>query len=162
MVGILCAVDKQGWRFPNIENHNVHVAVIIDVAKSSAASTGQLNLRQPRGRGDVFERAITQVPEQLRRLAISWTAGDRIHLRIDVPIGDEEIQPPIVVEIDKTGSPFHVEIAWLCRFRSPSEIDEALRAKIAIKVVGLLGEIGDIDTQAPTVIIVAEVHTHGT
>src|SRR2546425_12989976 len=103
------------------------------------------------------KRAIAQVAEQLHRLTIFWTAGDRVNLGIDMPICDKEVQPSIVVEVHKSGAPLHVGIARLAGLRCPPDVGEALCAKIVIQIVGLISEIRYVNAQAPLVKIVAEV-----
>src|SRR5437879_5178074 len=82
-----------------------HFAVIIDIAESGAPASGKRNRHKPGRGGDVLKCAVMQVAEQLHWLTILHTAGDRIHLRVYVPVGDEDIQPAGVAEVHKSGSP---------------------------------------------------------
>src|SRR5713226_2123742 len=160
MVGIPRAIDQQCGRFTHIKDGNVYVAVIIDIAKGSAPATRQRNLRQPRACGDVLKRTVAQVAEQLHRLAVLQTTGNRVHLRVHMSICNEDIQPAGITEVNKAGSPFYVRITGLASLRSPADVSEALSAEVAVQIVGLLGEISNVDTQTPVVTIVSEVYAH--
>ena len=77
-----------------------------------------------------------------------------------MPICDEDVQPAAVVEVYESGSPLYVGIAGLRSFGGPSHVCKALRAQVAKQVIGLIGEISDVDTEAPVVTVVAEVNAH--
>src|SRR5882762_118 len=91
VIGLRGAIDQQCRRLAYIEDGYVHAAVIIDISESGAPAAGKRDLRQPGRGGNVLERAIAQVSEQLHRLPIFHATGDRVHLRVHVPIGDEDI-----------------------------------------------------------------------
>src|SRR5437899_457676 len=160
MVGVPSAIDQQRRRFSHIEDGRVYVAIIIDIPEGSTSATCQRNLRQPRGRRDVLKRSVAQVAEQLHRLAVLQATGNRVHLRIHVPICNEDIQPAVVAEVCKSRSPLYVRIAGLASPRSPADVRKALHSKVAIQVVGLIDKISNVDTQTPVVTIVSEVNAH--
>src|SRR5205085_10728500 len=141
----MTAVDEQVWGLPDIQSHNIDVAVIIDVAKRGPSARSQRHLRQSRRHRQVFEHAITKTTEHLHRLTIFHSALDDIHLRINMAICDEEIEPTVIIEIGKACAPLHERITRLTRLGTPAYIRESLPtfpAQIAIEVIRLVREIG--------------------
>src|SRR6266853_3114550 len=160
VIGVRGAIDQQCRRLAYIEDGYVHIAIIIDIPKSSAPAARHRNLRQPGANGDVFKRPVAHVAEQLHWLPILHSTGNRVNLRVHMPISDEEIQPAGGAEVNKSGSPLYIGKAGLASFRCPPLVGETLRTKIVIQVVRLIGEISNEDTQTPFVPIVSEVHAH--
>src|SRR4030095_15081986 len=83
-----------------------------------------------------------------------------IDLRINVPVGDQKIQPGVIVHIEKGRAPADVGIAGLTDARCPAYVVESLGTHIAIKRVGLLLEVSYKKTETSVMVIVAPVDAH--
>src|SRR6267154_2274707 len=132
VIGVRGAIDQQCRRLAHIEDGYVHAAVIIDISESGAPATGKRDLHQPGRGGNVLERAIAQVAEQLHRLTVLHATRNCVHLRVHVTVCDEEIEPAGVTEVDKSGSPLYVGVGRLCSLRGPALVCETLKTKIVI------------------------------
>ena len=95
MIRILGAIDEQRGRFTDIEDGYVHVAIIVHVAKGSAAAARQRNLSLARGRGDVLKGAVSKiaaeffVAAELRKLVDVQVNVSR-HEEIDMSVRFEK------------------------------------------------------------------------
>src|ERR1700683_5141161 len=75
-------------------------------------------------------------------------------------VGNENIQPTIVVEVHKAGSPGDIRNAGLGDLRRPAYVLKNSVTQVAIKRLGLIGKRGVDDVEPPVVVVVAEVHSH--
>jgi len=83
-----------------------------------------------------------------------------VDLRIDVAIGDEEIEPGIVIHIEEGSAPADVGIAGLTDTGGPAHVVEAFGAQVAIERIGLVLEVGDEEAEAAAVVIVTPINAH--
>src|SRR5262249_33945919 len=97
---------------------------------------------------------------QEERLTIAGTSLQRVNLGIDVTVGYKEIEPSVVIHVKKSSTPADIRIARLPDPRGPAHIIESFRAGIAIQRIGLLFKVSNEETQAPAVVVVAEIHSH--
>src|SRR6266446_5385747 len=110
--------------------------------------------------GDFIESTIAIVTMQKQRLAIARAGVQRVDLRVDVAVGDEKIEPGVIVHIKEPSTPANVRIAGLADAGSPAHVVESLLAHIAIERVGLLLKMGNEEAQAAAVVIIAPVPSH--
>src|SRR5262245_9749446 len=95
-----------------------------------------------------------------QRLFEARTGIERVDLRIDVAIGDENVEPGIVVHVETCCAPTDVRIAWLTDTRRPTNIVKAFLAPVAIERIGLLLKVGYEEAEPSAVVEVAPVHAH--
>src|SRR5579862_2117282 len=96
------------------------------------------------------------------RLAIAWAGIESVNLRIDVAVGDENIEPGVVVHVEKSRAPTNVRIAGRADTRGPTHVVESLRPHIAIERVGLLLKMRDEKAETAAVVEVAPIDAHVT
>ena len=87
-------------------------------------------------------------------------AGQRIDLRIDVAVGDKQIQPAIVVKIGESRSPAHIRDRWNRDASSVRNIFEVVVAVVAVEGVVFVGEVGDKNAGISGVQIIAHCDSH--
>src|SRR5258707_1089184 len=97
---------------------------------------------------------------QKHRLTVARASFDLVDLRIDVAIGDEEVEPGVVVHIEEGSAPADVGITGLTDTGGPAHVIETFRAHVAIERIGLVLEMGDEETEMATVVVVAPVDAH--
>src|SRR5450759_2129939 len=110
--------------------------------------------------GDLVEGAVAIVAMQQKRLAIAGTGFQSVDLRIDVTVGDEKIEPSVIVHIEKSGSPADVRIARLANSGSPAHVIEFLGAHVAVEGIGLLFEVRKEKAEAAAVVVVTPIDPH--
>ena len=94
-----CDIAKKRGSAIDIIQYNVDAAVVEQVAESRA--TRRENIGQPAaGRGRNFaEFHSVEISKQLRPLCPGRAPVLLIHARVDVPIRDEDVGQPVIVEI---------------------------------------------------------------
>src|SRR5208337_3504510 len=107
MVGVARFVEKQGRRSGGIEDNDVEIAVVVDVAKGGAAARLEGAIVEPGAIRNFLESPVSQVAEQLYRLAILDFVFERIHQGGKVAVGNEDVRPAIVVEIAEANAPLY-------------------------------------------------------
>src|SRR5215831_17245856 len=83
-----------------------------------------------------------------------------IDLRIDVTIGNPNIRPAIVVEIEKLGAKTKERDAYRSNIRRTCQVGELAMVIVVVEVVGIVGEIGLEDVRPSIAIIVGGVDPH--
>ena len=103
MAGVAPLVPQDDGPATGVEQGYVGVSVGVVVRKGGpAARVGGGEGRAER-RGNIGETAA-QVAQQLRGLPVGYQSVVLLDVVVDVPVGDKEIQPAVVVVIEKTGS----------------------------------------------------------
>src|SRR5437868_8303002 len=113
MVAILAVIQKQRGRLADVQGHNVHTAVVIEVAKSHSSAGVERNASESGARRNFLEGSIAQIAEEKQRLAKVRGIGNGIDLRVDVTIGGQNIEPAVIVHVEKAGTPTDKGMAGL-------------------------------------------------
>src|SRR5512134_2133598 len=80
-------------------HQHVHIAVAVEIAQREAAADASLGEPAPNVLCCVAERAGALVEEEMRRLRVSDVAADVPHGLVDVPIGHDEVERAVEVQI---------------------------------------------------------------
>ncbi len=83
-----------------------------------------------------------------------------VHLGIHVAVGDEDVGPAIVVEVEKFYPEAEERNADRTKAGASRQVGELAVAIIVIEVVGVVGEIGLDDVGPAVVIVVGGVDAH--
>ena len=81
-------------------------------------------------------------------------------MRIHLSRGDEDVLPPVVVVIDKPGSPADKGHRDLGDPGRHGPLDEGAVVLVVIQVIVVVGEIRLRDVEPAVVVVVAEIHPH--
>ena len=100
MVAIADAVDQQPGGCVNVGDDDVDVTVVVDVAKRGAAADFEQLEQRSRLRRDILESSIAQIAEEELRFAVGKPLLAALLDRFDRAVGNEQVQPAIVVEIE--------------------------------------------------------------
>src|SRR6185369_13528729 len=111
---------------------------------------------------NVLESSVTIIAKQNDRLFESRGSGNSIHLRVDMSIHKQNVEPAIVVHVKKRSPPSHREISGLCQFGANTDIFKAVFAKIVIERVGLFGEVRNKHGETAFMQIISPIHAHRT
>ncbi len=76
-----------------------------------------------------------------------------------MPVGDDEVQEPVVVVVEEGRAPLHVGNAAGGRLRAVGNVGEVV-AVVVVEGVVLLGEVRHVDAQPADVVVVAQGHPH--
>src|SRR5207302_1360110 len=95
-----------------------------------------------------------------KRFAKAGPGFQSVDLRINVAVGDQKVEPGVIVHIEKSGAPADVRIAGLAYAGSPTDVVETLWTHVAIEGVGLLFEVRDEKAEAAAVVVIAPIDAH--
>src|SRR6185312_9883689 len=130
MIVVSALVQQQRGERSHIHQHDVDIPVIVDVAKCRSPPAFRRNSTQRAG--DILKSAVAMVEP----------ARDGIYLGIHMTVGDENIQPPVVVHVKESSAPTHLEESWLRQLGGIAYVRKTVCPQVAVQSVGLLVEVG--------------------
>ncbi len=153
-------VHQQLRRTGVVGDEHVFVAVVVDVAKRRAASHLRLQEDRTRLRGDVLEAAVAQVAEQQLALVHRKRVRRRAFSRLDAAVDREQVEPPVVVEIEPAGAePGVLEARGSQSGRGASILEERL-AIVHVKVAALAVQLRHEEVLVAVVVEIAGIDPH--
>src|SRR5258708_1838806 len=99
-------------RLAHVQEKDVNVAGVEDVTESSAAARMKRQSGEAGFLGDFVEGAVASVAMKEERLAKARAGFQSVDLRVNVAVGDENVEPSVIVHVEKSGAPAHGGIAW--------------------------------------------------
>src|SRR6186997_2477309 len=103
-------VAQQHWRTADLSEHNIEVAVAVDVRISRATADDRLKQLAAgpfRGHGDeLHAAAATTVPKELGGLPVGLLWRESLDIRIKMPIGRQHIGASVQIVIKEEQSEF--------------------------------------------------------
>ena len=98
-------ISKKSWRFVHVAEDYIHVAIVEEVAYDRAArALGFVDTRTEAAR-DIGKFFVAEISEQQRALPVSREGAVLVHLRIDMSVGSQDIEPSVVVIVEKFRAP---------------------------------------------------------
>src|SRR5262249_18334894 len=119
-----------------------------------SAARPLLHQRRAELRGDLRKSPVTIVMMQQLALAVM------LQLRIDMPVGHEQIDPSVVVVIKEPSSPADIRHAYRGDIRFIRNIREGIVAVVVIERVVIVHEVSFKNVEAPVMIVIADSYTH--
>src|ERR1700747_1389183 len=162
MVGISSYVKENRWRGAYVEDHEINVAIVVEVAERNTTTRLEPPVIQSCCGGNVFEGAVAPIVKKQDGFAVFYLGRHGIHFRIDVAVRHKKIGQSIVVKIDETGTPSHVREGWLADLRLPYNVGEAQRTLVPIQIFRLVSVVSNYDIEFSVAIEIAEIHAHRT
>src|SRR6478672_4492852 len=104
MTAITPAIVQQQWRVTIIRDHDIKEAIVIEICKGHSAADVRGLKTTARQLGSFEELSVAFVVEQHISLLVMDFGRGLFYLRIDVAVGNEYIQPAIVIVIEKTST----------------------------------------------------------
>ena len=98
-------VSQQRRRLVHVDDENVYVPIVVEIAERAAAAGMKLCNSRPRFGAKLFERRISQITKNDVGRFIGKIGQLALNFRIDIPRYNENVGIPIVVEIDNARSP---------------------------------------------------------
>src|SRR5207249_3547588 len=140
------AVAHERWRAAAVDDQDILHAAVPDVAPGSAASGSGNGKRGPGFLGDLLKCTVLLIVEELGPLPEMYPASAvwrRIYLGHHMPIRNEDIQPAIVVIIEKPSSKPQILNGRRTNAGLVANIREQSSALVLEQVVGLVLKIRD-------------------
>src|SRR5438105_7260920 len=136
-----------GFRVDIIDNH-VQSPVAVEIANGQSSTAPRRRQTASRCRTDAFKLAVAQILEQQSLLSIAGAPLMLVDDGINVPVRDHQIQPTVIVIIQKARAPTQ---KWERRLAYPGESGEIRKITITvivIKHVRVVRKICDMKTDA--------------
>ena len=101
-------VLQQGRRLEEIDDDDLLGTVVVEVPDGDAARRMFCGNAGATGRGHIEELAVAAIPEQLAGLFEFFSEVVLLDEWVHVAVGDEQVRPSVVVEVQEGGAPFHI------------------------------------------------------
>src|ERR1043166_1528524 len=150
---------KQLRQIIDTVHHHVQVSVVVEIAHCTAAGRNSLENARPPGHRYSGGSPIAQVVVQDLALAISVLDRSLGHLRIDVPVGHQNVNPAVIIEIQEHHAPPQ-EPRVLAETGLKGRIFKKIAAEIAIKAGRIAGEVGLDNVELAIAVVIACRHAH--
>ena len=161
VVGILDHVPKQGRRRVHIIEDNVDVAVVEEIAESSAASRNDGGEAAACGGRNFLEFCAVKIAKKLRALGPGGAPFCVVGDGVDVAVGNEDVEKAIVVKVEKTGAPGKKRNCEVTEAGTKGDVCEIGAAVVAIKRFVVVGKGSDEKVELTVAIVIAEGDAHG-
>src|SRR5580698_3828742 len=152
-------VSQQRRSLAHVHDHNLFVAIVVQVSDSEATRCVWGRDAATRLTGQVEELPISAVPIEQPALLELFSGVSRVDFGIHMSIGENEILPSIVIEIDCSRSPPQVS-----RIHGKAGVDgrvgKVVGPVVAVKSMRVIGKVGLENIESPTVSKVGRRHPH--
>src|SRR6185369_159705 len=109
---------------------------------------------------DLAECTVPQIVKQKWPLRIGHSKRVSIHLRIDMSVGDKEVSPPVIIEVEELNTETQEGNAYRAEAGRSSNIGELTIVVIVIEIVRVVGEVGLDDVRPRVMIVVGRINAH--
>ena len=86
-------------------HHRVQIAVVVEIAHGKAARLRRRRNAAAADQAHVFKLPVTQVAVEILALGIGGVHLGTVHFGIDVPVGYQNVEPAVVVDVDEAHAP---------------------------------------------------------
>ena len=138
---------------------DVEVAIVVVVSEGAAAA-GDGNGHAGTGLvGDFFELAVAQVAVEIFAFGVRRVGVRAVHFGIDVSVGDQDVEPAVVVHVEEADAP--AEVAGVdADAGEVGAVVEVEAAEVLIEGGGVSGEVGLDDVEEAVAVEVSDGHAH--
>ena len=152
-------VAKQRRTIVHVDHEHVDVAVVVVVAEGSSAARFLEQQPAPDFGGRMPEpRAL--VEEELLPLRVARAEPVLVDLRVDVAVGDEDVEAAVVVDVDEPDAPPEVRPGSGGDARCVAAIGEDPGRTVLVQRVVVVREVRDDEVGKTVAVVVAGVDTH--
>ena len=134
-------VAQQRRRLVDVHDQDIHIAVVVEVAKGNAAAAVAGNDTWTSLRTHFGEGAVTPIAKKDAGRAQRVPGRDAIQLRIDGAGRDEDVRVAVVVEVDQTCAEADVA-GFVVKTGLSRPVVEVALAVVAINASGLIDKVG--------------------
>src|SRR5579864_504111 len=143
-----------------VRDHNVYKAVVVEIGKSYSASHVGRFKPCTTGLAHLYELTISFVVEERIDLPIMGSGRGLLHLGVNMSIGNENVQPAIIVVIEETAAETeHVPR----RSRDPRFVAHLVEKSFPIVVPNVIRgtlEVRNIEIELPVIVEITQRDAH--
>ena len=141
-------------------DHQIEVAVVVDVGVRGAARDDLPPERGPGLRRQLLEAMPAEIPEQVRRLRVGDLRLDRADVVGDVAVGGEDIGQPVEVDVEEETGEREREERCLPHRRRRRFVDEQPVPLVMVQRHHLVREVADDEAGPAAAVVVGGVDAH--
>src|ERR1017187_3552412 len=158
MVITLQVVPQERRSLVHVKNQNVHVAVVVKISESTAATRMRSGDAWTCG-FDLLKRSVSQISKENPRRLVGDLRKNLFHLGIYAAGYEEDVRPPIVVQIEDAVSPTG-KAGLDAESCSVSDIVEVTLTVISIQDVVVIGKVGFENVEMPVCVVIPNPISH--
>ncbi len=143
----------------HVGDRDVDRAVVVEVAEGAAASRARRDGRRAETVGDVREHAVARVAVHDLPLFVRGFRRNMADLRIHVSVGEEDVEPAVVVEVGEAGAPPQPPRVHAEPGVERPVLAEAVAA-VRVERRGVAGEVRLDDVERAVAVEVADADAH--
>ena len=157
-IPVPAVVAQQRGRSVEVVHDDVHVAVVVEIAEGAPPAEVLRTNRGAGGGRHVGEAAVAGIAVENLRLPVREVQFPVRDLRVDVTVGDEDIHPAVVVEVEEVYA--EAQILSVDAEAGPDAGVLETAAVVPVKRRHLLGEVRPHDIQPAVGVVIADAGTH--
>ena len=159
VVGAVVHVAQEPKRPVELADHDVHVAVAVEIAEHGGAVA--VRAQEPRPRVLHHLEAAAGPPHHERGLLVVGIHGNLGGLRIDVAVEHHQVLRTVVVQVHERGRPAEERAAGSTDAELGGAVVEERAVEVQVERVGVAREVGGEDVGETVRIHVADRDSHG-
>ena len=157
--------QQHGRAVDGVDDH-VDLAVVEQVAKGRAARRDDVGQAGALDRRNVLEfpllsACVRHVVKQQRPLGKGGAPVVLVHLRVDVAVDHEQVEPAVVVVVEEAVAPADKGDGGLRDAGLVADVGETVVAVVVVEHLVVVAEVGDEKADLAVVLIVAGSDAHG-
>src|SRR5947208_3613929 len=134
------SVEEEGGRIILIVYHDVHLAIIVEVADGHAAAGPHQLQSGPDAARKIFKGAVPVVLIEQTSFPVRRVEPVFLELRVHVPVGHENVLPAVVVKVNEPAAP--AEIFYVVtKMRVEDSVGKSAVSIVPIQVRRVVGEV---------------------
>src|SRR5712664_405227 len=119
------------------------MAIVEKVAEGCPAGADNGGEAAARGGGDFLEFVAVDIAEKQGALGVGGAPVGLVSDGIDVAVGDEQVQKPVIVKIEKTSAPTEERNRGQAKTGTKGNIGKGRFAIVAVESLVVVGKGGD-------------------
>jgi len=152
-------VPQQRGRLIEIDDHHVHIPVVIEIAERAPAAGVRRRHARTGAVHQLLELPATQISKDHPRRLVGIRGNLRLQFRINAPSGEEQIRQPVVIQVQHGGSPAGVPRLH-SQPRRHGHVVEIPLPVVAVEHAGVVAEVRLEDVQIAVQVVVADRQAH--
>src|SRR5882724_4462113 len=152
-------VSEERRRLIEIDDDNVHITIVIEIAEGAAAATMDRRYSRARFFDQFFKHALSQVSENRARGLIRVLRKFFLDFRVDMTRRHEQVGITVVVQVNNAGAPTNVA-RLNSEARGCGRVLKVSLSIVAIKNVPVIGKVGFENIEVATEIVITHSNAH--
>src|ERR1017187_1911973 len=152
-------VAEKRRQIVQIQDHNIHVAVVVIVSECGAAAGKALTDAGAQIRRNILETPVAEVLVNNSRILEGLAEVVGVNFRVDVPIDLNDVRPAVIVVVNEAAAPGDVAVVD-ADTRGKGDIAVGSVAVVVVEVDRVVHEVGLEDIEPAVAVVVGHGQPH--